>query len=112
LQFATGSLTDKVLDVGVGVAAGVGSTGLKTGFGDGFGAALTATPLFQTSFVPDLMQVNFFPADVDVAPAFVHFAPALAVANAGAEMREAARIRATNRRVCFTAIRYQAAIPI
>jgi hypothetical protein len=27
-------------------------------------------------------------------------------------MREAARIRATNRRVCFTAIRYQAAIPI
>ena len=46
--------------VGVGVAAGVGSTGLKTGFGDGFGAALTATPLFQTSFAPDLMQVNFY----------------------------------------------------
>ena len=80
--------------------------------GVGLGAALIATPLFHTSFVPDLMQVNFFPADVDVAPAFVHFAPALAVANAGAEMREAARIRATNRRVCFTAIRYQAAIPI
>jgi hypothetical protein len=37
-------------------------------------------PLFHTSFVPDLMQVNFFPATVDVAPALVHFAPALGVA--------------------------------
>jgi hypothetical protein len=76
------------------------------------GAAFIATPLFQTSFVPDFTQVNFLPPTVAVVPTFVHFAPALAVANAGAEMREAARIRATNRRVCFTAIRYQAAIPI
>ena len=66
--------------LGVGVAVGVGSTGLKTGLGVGFGAALTATPLFQTSLLPDLMQVNFFPAAVAVDPAFVHLAPALGVA--------------------------------
>jgi hypothetical protein len=41
---------------------------------------LIATPLFQTSLVPDLMQVNFLPAAVAVDPAFVHFAPALGVA--------------------------------
>jgi hypothetical protein len=39
-----------------------------------------ATPLFQTSFVPDLMQVNFFPDAVAVDPAFVHFAPAFGAA--------------------------------
>jgi hypothetical protein len=37
-------------------------------------------PLFQTSFVPDLTHVNFLPAAVTVAPALVHFAPALGVA--------------------------------
>jgi hypothetical protein len=63
-----------------GVGAGVGSTGLNTGFGDGFGAALIATPLFQTSFVPDLIHVNFLPDAVAVVPAFVHLAPALGVA--------------------------------
>jgi hypothetical protein len=66
--------------VGTGVGAGVGSTGLNTGFGDGFGAALIATPLFQTSFVPDLTQVNFLPDAVAVVPAFVHLAPAFGVA--------------------------------
>jgi hypothetical protein len=66
--------------LGVGVAVGVGSTGLKTGLGVGFGAALTATPLFQTSFAPDLTQVNFFPEAVAVVPALVHFAPALGAA--------------------------------
>jgi predicted histidine transporter YuiF (NhaC family) len=45
----------------------------------GFGAAFTATPLFQMSFLPDLMQVNFFPPETEVAPAFVHLAPALGV---------------------------------
>ncbi len=66
--------------VGTGVGDGVGSTGLNTGFGDGFGAALIATPLFQTSFVPDLTQVNFFPEADAVVPALVHLAPALGVA--------------------------------
>jgi hypothetical protein len=41
---------------------------------------LMTTPLFQTSFVPDLMQVNFLPEAVEVDPAFVHLAPALGVA--------------------------------
>ena len=66
--------------VGVSVGVGVGSTGLNTGLGDGFGAALIATPLFQTSFVPDLTQVNFLPEAVAVAPALVHLVPALGVA--------------------------------
>jgi hypothetical protein len=70
------------VDVGVGsgVGVGVGSTGLNTGFGDGFGAALIATPLFQTSFVPDLIHVNFLPDAVAVVPALLHLAPALGVA--------------------------------
>ena len=62
---------------GVGDGVGSGSVGLKTGFSEGFGAALIATPLFQTSLLPDLMQVNFLPPAVEVAPTFVHFAPAL-----------------------------------
>ena len=66
--------------LGVGVAVGVGSTGLKTGLGNGFGAALIATPLFQASLFPDLIQVNFLPKAVAVAPALVHLAPALGVA--------------------------------
>jgi hypothetical protein len=65
---------------GEGVGVGVGSTGLNTGLGDGFGAALIATPLFQTSLLPDLMQVNFVPAAVVVVPALLHLAPALGVA--------------------------------
>jgi hypothetical protein len=81
--------------VGAGVGVGVGSTGLNTGFGDGFGAALIATPLFQTSFVPDLTHVNFLPEAVAVAPAFVHFAPALTAAKEGAAIRERDTSRAT-----------------
>ena len=81
--------------VGVGVAVGVGSTGVKTGLGDGFGAALIATPLFQTSFVPDLIHVNFLPDAVAVVPAFVHLAPALTAAKEGAAIRERDTSRAT-----------------
>ncbi len=55
----------------------------------GAGAAfLTATPLFQTSLLPDFMQVNFFPPAVAVTPALVHFAPALTAANDGPLTRE------------------------
>lgn len=43
----------------------------------------TATPLFQTRLLPLLMQVNFLPAEVDVAPAFEHLAPALVKAWTG-----------------------------
>jgi hypothetical protein len=51
--------------VGVGVEAG-----------DGVGFA-TATPLFQSNFLPDLMQVNVFPAATDLFPALLQAAPAL-----------------------------------
>ena len=77
---------------------GVGSTGLKTGLASGFGAALTATPLFQTSFVPDLIHVNFLPDAVAVVPAFVHLAPALTAANDGAAIRDIISKRARNKR--------------
>jgi hypothetical protein len=104
------------VDVGVGVATGVGigvgSTGLNTGFRFGFGAALTVTPLFQTSLVPDLMHVNFLPPAVAVAPAFVHFAPALTAANEGAVTSERVRTKARNSRARVMPIRYQATIPI
>jgi hypothetical protein len=76
--------------IGVGGWVGVGvGVGVDVGVGDGEGVDigvatdigfLIAMPLFQTSFLPDLMQVNFLPAKVDVEPAFVHFAPALGVA--------------------------------
>ena len=81
--------------VGVGVGVGVASAGLKTGLGDGFGAALTTTPLFHTSFVPDLTHVNFFPPETEVAPTLVHFAPALTAAKEGAAIRERDTSRAT-----------------
>ena len=71
-----------------------------TEVGEGFGAALIATPLFHTSFVPDLMQVNFLPAAVAVAPALVHLAPALGdAAKDGADTRESVRSSATKIRV-------------
>ena len=97
--------------VGTGVGVGVGSTGLNTGFRFGLGAALTATPLFHTSFFPDLTQVNFFPATVVVAPALVHLAPALTAANDGAVISEMDRTKARRIRARVMAIRYQATIP-
>jgi hypothetical protein len=46
-----------------------------------FGADLTfKTPLFQTSFLPLLIQVKVFAPTTDLLPTFVHFAPALAAA--------------------------------
>jgi hypothetical protein len=80
------------LAVGVGVGVGVGVTvgvgvGVGSGVGEGVGVGvntgvgfLIETPLFQTSFVPDLTQVNFFPLAVAVAPTFAHLTPALGVA--------------------------------
>ena len=41
---------------------------------------LTATPLFQVSFLPDLVHVNFLPLAISVAPALVQGAPALGAA--------------------------------
>jgi hypothetical protein len=42
--------------------------------------------------------VNFLPATVDVAPTFVHFAPALAAAKEGPAIRESDSKRARNKR--------------
>lgn len=69
--------------VGVGVAVGVPPTApigspIAVGLvGVGF---LIATPLFQTVFDPVLIQVNFLPAAMVVAPTLEHFAPAFGVA--------------------------------
>ena len=82
---------------GVGDGVGAGSTGLKTGLRFGLGAAFFDTPLFHTSFLPDLTQVNFFPPAVAVAPALVHLAPALTAAFEGAVIKESERI--TDRRI-------------
>ena len=101
--------------VGVGVAVGsgvgVGSTGFSTGFRFGFDAAFTVTPLFHTSLVPDLTQVNFLPLAVAVAPALVHFAPALTAANEGAEISEIDTTKARRSRARVMPIRYQSTIP-
>ena len=106
--------------VGVGVTVGVGvGVGSGDGDGDGVGVGVTtgvgfliATPLSQTSFDPDLMQVNFFPLAVDVAPTFVHFAPALAAAKDGAAIKEIMRAKAKARRERVMVTRYQPSKPI
>ncbi len=64
----------EVIGVGVGVVVGAG---VATGFG-----FTTATPLFQTIFLPLLVQVNFLPFAVAVAPTFLQLSPALTAATA------------------------------
>jgi hypothetical protein len=100
LTEGTGVSVGDGTEVGVGVATGmgvgVGSTGFNTGFRFGFGAAFTATPLFQMSFLPDLMQVNFFPPAVAVVRALLHLAPALGVAACTGVARVSIKAIATN----------------
>lgn len=79
------------IEVGSGVGVGVG-VGVATGSG-----FLIATPLFQTSFVPDLIQVNFLPLAVEVAPTFVHFAPALGAAALSGVERESSNATVMSR---------------
>ena len=43
------------------------------------------TPLFQSNFLPDFKQVNFFPSNVENAPTFLHVSPAFIAAKAGIE---------------------------
>jgi hypothetical protein len=91
--------------VGVGVAEGVGD-GSVVGVGVGVGVItgvgfVIVTPLFQTSFVPDLMQVNFFPPAVAVDPALVHFVPALGAAALSGIARETSKIIAMEKVVHF-----------
>jgi hypothetical protein len=70
----------------------VGASDCETGFAVGFA---TATPLFQTNFLPDFTQVNFFPAVVLVLPDFAHAAPALTAAVAGGANSEPSSTAAT-----------------
>jgi hypothetical protein len=75
---------DKVGAIGVSDGVGVG-VGTGVGVGVGVGSAtgndfFTVTPLFHNNLLPDFMQVNFLPLAVAVAPALVHFAPALTAA--------------------------------
>ena len=86
------------MGVGDGVGVGVG-VGDGVGVGVGF---LIATPLFQTSFVPDFMQVNFLPEAVAVAPTLAHLAPALGVAACTGAARASSKAIAIARRpLCF-----------
>jgi hypothetical protein len=66
--------------VGEGVAVGVGE-GVAVGVGEGV-AFLTAMPLFQTNFFPDLIQVYLIPDDVLVVPSVLHVVPGLTAASA------------------------------
>jgi hypothetical protein len=64
---------------GAGASVGVivrGASGFTEGLGVGFAAALTTTPLLHTRRFPDFAQVNFFPPEIVVDPAFEHFVPA------------------------------------
>ena len=80
----------------VGVGEGVGvDIGEGVGVGEGVGF-LTTTPLFQINLLPDLTQVNFFPADIDVAPAFEHLAPAFTAAVAIGCSKTRARVTVSN----------------
>ena len=55
--------------------------GVAVEFGDGdadgvgFIEGDTGIPLFQTNFLPDLIQVNLLPAETAVAPNLEHEAP-------------------------------------
>jgi hypothetical protein len=82
---------------------------VAVGDGVGFGAALIAKPLFQTSFFPDLTQVNFLPDAVAVTPAFVHLAPALTAAKDGAEIMASDSSSATKTLLRVITKRYQGA---
>lgn len=79
---------------GVGVGEGVGlGLGLGVGVGEGksdlleLGAGLgtgdlIATPLFQISFIPDLIHVYLMPAEFEVTPSLLHVAPGFGAAEA------------------------------
>ena len=102
--------------VGVGVAEGAG-VGVGSGDGDGVGVGiatgvggLMATPLFHTSFEPDLMQVNFLPPDTEVDPTFAHLLPALTAAKDGVTITVIAKKNASKKCDRLIKQRYQPAI--
>ncbi len=73
--------------IGAGVALAEGNgvaltegAGVGVGVADCLGVAATFTPLLQTNFFPDLMQVYLYPETVVVDFNLVHVAPALTAA--------------------------------
>ena len=81
------------MGLGVGVAEGLGDgvgvgvgVGVAVGETVGIGAGME-TPVFQTNFLPLLIQVYFLPEDVEVAPSFEQVAPCLTTAMADIGVR-------------------------
>jgi hypothetical protein len=86
-----------VLNSEIGLFAGDG-VGDGDGVNDGevvVGLAIT-TPLFQSNFFPDLIQVKVFPEATEVLPALGQVAPALTAANAGRDREEPRKVIATS----------------
>ena len=95
LAIAASRTTDKLIAEGVADAVD---------FGEAEGATVgvaTFTPLFHTSFVPDLMHVYLIPAETVVELSLMHLVPALAAALVGAiscDRNSAMQIEASKRR--------------
>ena len=71
------------IGAGVALAEGDGvalTEGAGVGVADGLGVATTFTPLLQTNFLPDLIQVYLYPETVVVDFNLVQVAPALTAA--------------------------------
>jgi len=75
IEVIRGSLLSEIASCGVLEVVGVGA-GEELGELAGE-ADLVATPLLQTVFLPDLIQVNSFPADSFFCPNLVHEEPGL-----------------------------------
>ena len=82
--------------VEVGVAVGVGC-GVAVGVA--LGVELSATPLFQISCLPDLMQVNFRFPTFFVELTFAQVVPAMVAECAGSEAATKIAVMATARNV-------------
>lgn len=92
-------LVDELVD-GLGDGLGVGVVEADVdgvGIGDLVTTGVITTPLSQSNFLPDLTQVNFFPAETAVVPAFVQAAPAFGVAATTAPPSEIANRSAKDR---------------
>ena len=71
----TGALFEVEAGVGVGVRVGVG-VGVRVGVRVGLTVLVTTfTPLFQTYFLPLLIQVYLIPADELIWPSFLQAVP-------------------------------------
>ncbi len=81
LEVLLGVVDELVVGLVVGLGVGVVEADVDgVGIGDLVTTGAIATPLSQSNFLPDLTQVNFFPAKTAVVPAFVQAAPAFGVA--------------------------------